>query len=115
MTELTYDNIRYMSPDSGVWVHFVIKPDMHGRTNLGDSPLYRQTGHIQMLVMSGENTGTKGIYEVVDTLLLNMSDMDVVVGSGNVHTYKASMNNRGVVEGWQTMVVEVQYKHDTGS
>lgn len=109
---LTFDNIRYENPRTGEWVHFAIMPDNRIRADLGPSPTYRSVGNIFMRVMGKEESGTATLYGIIDTLLLGMSDLNLSIANGSCHTYSAMLNNRGIIEGWQTFEIQIEYKYD---
>lgn len=109
---IIYDNQRFERPTSGVWIYFSINPGERTRSSLGPNPKFRNTGSIEIKCMGEADSGTKDIYEIIDTIVLGMSDANFLSTTGFVSTYGVDIFNRGVVEGWLAIISKIEYKHD---
>lgn len=109
---LTFENIKMDLP-SGPWVHFEIIPNFRQRISLGNSPAYRYYGILNIMCAVKEDTGTKTVLEIADTVNECVSDQSYPVQGGTyARFFNTEYRHRGVINGYHTINLQIEYKHD---
>lgn len=109
---VAYQNQKFNQP-AGSWVNFAIIPNERYRTNIGSEMCYRQSGILNIALMVAEGSGTKTLNAMVDTIHNIFQDRDYVAGDGTKITFfNAETRDRGVVSGYYTKNVMVEFFHD---
>lgn len=109
---VSYDNVKFDFPQSGEWVRMEIAPGERRRVSLGNSPGFRTEGVINIGCMVAEETGTATVFDIVDTVVREMVDVQYSTTDGRVLTHKVRVSNRGVVEGWFMVQCKIEFMYD---
>lgn len=110
----SFENVKYDPPvDGTLWAHFVIVEGGRRRANIGTSRRYRHEGVINIAVMSREDSGTREVNLVLDTLSKYLDDLTLAVApSGSVTLYGGEIRNRGVINGYYTKNFMGEFRYD---
>lgn len=109
---IAYDNIKFDQPN-GAWVFFAVIPGNSHRVNIGTTKCFRHEGVINVVCMVPEDQGTKLLNEMVETVFSSLADQNIALGaSGSVSLHETEVRPRGVIEGFNTTNVMVEFRRD---
>lgn len=108
------DNHPYPQPINKPWIHVGFVPGRRYRTNIGTDPRWRQIGLLNVNVMVPNETGTDSCYALVDTVVDVLADKSYSLpGGGVVRMYSADIQPRGILNGYYTVSVKIEFNKDT--
>lgn len=106
---MTFANTRYTTPTTP-WIHVAVIPNLDRRANLGDFAQFKLMGVVNVACMVPENTGTGQVTRIADSVATLLVDRTISVPPvGSVKCCNASRRDRGVVNGWYTVNILVEY------
>lgn len=110
--KLVYDNNPTAQPVRQPWVYVSVFDNETGRANIGSDRQFKTCGAITCQVMVPENTGTKTLKEIADTVATLLIDRRISVpGQGSLTTYGVRRRDRGIVNGWKSYSIQCEYRH----
>lgn len=110
---ISFENVRFEQPVNKPWVYFSFILGDAVRQELSDAKRYRHLGVVNVTVMVPTDTGTKLSTEIVDKVFNILADRQWNTADGALTTYGAQKRTRGVINGWYTRNVMLEYRYDT--
>lgn len=111
---VAFENTKWTQPVGAPWVHVAYNPGLSRRKDIGNVRTWRHMGVVIVNVMVPQDTGTKTCLQMCDTAFNALADRNFDLGAdGYLKLCYAEKRNRGVVNGWFTYNVQVEYHHDT--
>jgi len=110
---VAYANRRFDQPTDGPWVNFMIVNGERFRSNIGLTKCFRSQGVLNIACMVPEESGSKLVGEMCDEVLNIFQDITMpVAGGGSASFYNAEIRTRGVLSGYYTMNVQLEFNYD---
>lgn len=113
---VVFENQKWTQPKGAPWVHVALSPNKSVRKDIGASTIWRHMGVVVINVMVPEDTGTKLLHDICDTVFYAVADQSHAVGAdGYVKLCHGERRNRGVVNGWFAYNIQVEYYQDVAA
>lgn len=109
---IAFLNDRFEQPRGSAWVQMAVIDGVSQRVELGRPYPRWQYGVINVTCMVPEGTGTALAKQLADSVLKVFADRQRPVAAigGGVTTYGAEKKHRGVINGWFTVNVLVDWR-----
>lgn len=109
--DIVPENSKYnqsMTP----WIYLQIAPTISGRKEISSSRLTAHEGVLSVLCMVPPDSGTKKMWEMAGAVYDILSDRtwSLPGAEGRLTTYGAEKRNRGLINGFHTATVMVDYR-----
>lgn len=100
------------NPNSGQpWCVINVIPNTQARVNIGSPKDFKACGVINCQIMAPENTGEQTAMDIRDSLVSLLVDRQLPVAPlGSVTLYGAEKRTRGVINGWYTLGLVLEYR-----
>lgn len=108
-----YENVRFKQPVGAPWVDIRIIEGAYVRQNLGTSKKYRGFGVVNVTCLVPEETGTKVINGITDTVFNILADRNFGIVGDSLTTFGGKKITRGVINGFYAKNVVVEFRFDT--
>lgn len=106
-------NVKFEEPKNAPWVHLAFAPGKSARKNIGTTRTWRHMGVVVVNIMTPADTGTKTSDAIRDTIFNALADRNFALGvDGYLTLCFAEKRNRGILNGWYTANVQVEYYQD---
>lgn len=107
-----FENQKFKQPQ-GPWFYVAVIPGDGQRMEISSSRRYRHFGVINMQVMVPQDVGTKLLNELTNIAFTVLADRSwVLPGGGRMTTHCCKRRNRGLLNGFLTYSIQVEYRHD---
>lgn len=111
--DIAWENVRFTQPENEPWIYFAFLMGDSVRQEIGSTKNYRHFGVINVTILVPQDAGTKLSTQLVDKVFNILADREWSTAEGALTTYGAQKRTRGVVNGWYTRNVMVEYRYDT--
>lgn len=106
------ENQKFTQPVAQPWLFVSVIENETCRVNIGAPRQFKTLGVVNIQCMAPEDSGTKTLRTIADTLTAVLADVQLAVpGSGSITFYGVQKRNRGVVGGWFTINVVCEFRH----
>jgi len=109
---IAFENVRFKQPTNAAWVHFAMIPGDAVRRDISTGK-YRHYGVINVTILVPQDTGTKESTELTDKVFSIVADRQWSTATGSLKTYGAQRRTRGVINGWYTRNVMLEFRYDS--
>lgn len=107
-----FENQKFNQPN-GPWIYVAAIPGDSFRSEISSARRYRHFGVINVKVMVPQDAGTKKLNEVTQAAFTVLADRNWnLVGGGRMTTSCCKRRNQGLLNGFLTYNLQVEYRHD---
>jgi Bacteriophage related domain of unknown function len=113
-TSIKFENQKFVQPSGAPWVKISVQPTHSSRKDIGaNRRIFRHLGVINCVVLVPEDTGMKTLTNMTDAIFKALADQKFAIpGGGYISFCYAKRSNAGVMNGWQSARVAVEYHID---
>lgn len=113
LSRVKWQNVPFNQPSNQSWVALETLPGGGNQASIGDSPLYRYAGIIQVTIYTLPDTGTNASLVIADNVEAVFRSKQLSNGnSGTITTRTPFQTYLGVADGWDRRVISVAYQRD---
>jgi hypothetical protein len=116
LTPFESENQAFTRPVKGAWVSMVFQPNVSKQIAIGDGRglFYRHWGLITVHLMQAADTGIKTLHAMSDEAfaILASRSWQLPNNGGLLRTYGAKQTNRGDLNGFYAITLQIQYEHN---
>ena len=107
-----YENVDFVYPENSEFVALYIKSGNADQITLGDDPIVRNAGLVDIQLFAPINTGTKTIKEIIDFLVLMFERKQLFEGDVYIVFSQAQVNEIGEQENYYQINVSFPFRKD---
>ncbi|MBU0651175.1 DUF4128 domain-containing protein [bacterium] len=107
-----YENVDFVYPENSEFVALYIKSGSADQITLGDEPIVRNAGLVDIQLFAPINTGTKTIKEIIDFLVLMFERKQLSEGDVYIVFNQAQINEIGEQENYYQINVSFPFRKD---
>lgn len=106
-----FDNVPFEQPKGSPWVDFCVQGGVFQRANIGAPNQFKQWGVVNVTCMVPKDSGNKVCGQLADSTMQILADRQISVpGVGSVTLYGGERRDRGVINGWWTINVMLDFR-----
>jgi hypothetical protein len=111
---VVFENQKFTRTPTQPWVVVSFQPGVIKRKNIGTRTReYRRLGIAIVNIMVPVDSGTKALYDISEAVFTAIGDRNFNLGvDGYLKLCDAQQKNRGVINGFLTWNIQVEYHHD---
>lgn len=113
-TLVVMENHKFTRQPTQPWVYISMQPGAVRRKNIGTRRReYRRSGIVIVNIMVPVDSGSKALYDLSEIAFVAIADRNFSLGAdGYLKLCDATQRNRGVINGFLTWNIQVEYHHD---
>lgn len=113
-TLVVTENHKFTRTPTAPWVFITMQPGMAKRMNIGTRKrIYRRLGVVIVNIMVPIDSGTINLNDLSEIAFVAIADRNFNLGeNGYLRLCYAEQRNRGVINGFATWNIQVEYHHD---
>jgi hypothetical protein len=113
-TLVVMENHKFTRQPTQPWVYVSMQPGVVKRKNIGTRKReYRRMGIVIVNIMVPVDSGSKALYDLSEIAFTAIADRNFNLGAdGYLKLCDATQKNRGVINGFLTWNIQVEYHHD---
>lgn len=109
---IMYENIKFDQPEGLPWAYITVVHGNSRRMELSSRAVFRHEGVVSVWLMGPRDTGVRTITQLAQDAWEIFADKEFSVANGKITTHMAEVMSRGVVNGFYTMIVQVDFRAD---